>query len=123
MNSTYAQERAGAALPVDLPICRYNPRAEGLERFLGPLESAVMEIFWTEVFPLEVKTVWRKARESYRDSIALTSVLSTITRLHRKGFFSRRKNVYAYVYIARETREEFEERQIAAILESIERAA
>lgn len=123
MNSTYAQERASAALPVDLPICRYDPRASGLERFLGPLEAAIIEIVWASELPMTVKSVWKRIRTSYLDTIAYTTVMTTMARMERKGFFTHRKSGFAFMYSARETREEFEERQIAAILESIERTS
>jgi predicted transcriptional regulator len=118
--SNYAQERASATLPADLPICRYDPRKEGLERFLGPQEAAIMEIVWGEPLPLTVKTTWKRARSNYSATIAYTTIMTTMTRLFSKGFFHRGKNGLCYVYSARETREEFEERQIAAIMESLE---
>lgn len=67
---------------------------------------------------LEQKTlneVWRKGEVSVRDvvssfgdSVAYTTVMTTLDRLYKKGFLDRHKSDRAYIYKARHTRDEVE---------------
>jgi predicted transcriptional regulator len=102
-----------------LPIFPFDPRAEGLERWLGPLETAIMEALWTVDTPRTVKRLWGELHLFYKP-IAYTTVMTTMTRLWEKGMLDREKVGMSYSYITRETRAEFEERQIAAVLRSLE---
>lgn len=122
MNATYAFERAAVGpAPLPLPICTFRPEASGLERFMGPLEAAIMESVWAaRGIPVSVKATWKNIRTEYRESIAYTTVMTTMGRLRDKGFLERVKKSFAYHYTPRETRAQFEARQIAAILDSLE---
>ena len=102
-----------------LPTCTYRADRTGLERFMGPLEATIMAILWDARLPLSVKGVLRLVRDEYRGDIALTTVQTTIFRLHAKGYLERRKNGCSY-YTPRETRAQFEQRQVARIMESLE---
>jgi predicted transcriptional regulator len=72
---------------------------------LGELESAVMETLWVESQQTvnEVEERLRNKRE-----IAHTTVLTTLDRMHRKGYLTREKQAKAFVYAPRYTRDEFE---------------
>jgi len=78
------------------------PRA-GANTFLGPLETAVME------------RLWKRRRATVRDvvddlaksrSLAYTTVMTIMTRLHAKGLLLRDRDGKTYVYRPAFTREE-----------------
>ena len=120
--STFDTERA-AATGTPLPICTFNPEAHDLERFMGPLEAVIMETVWSAARPMAVKATWKILRTEYRNTIAYTTIMTTMGRLHTKGFLERRKNDIVYYYTPRETRDAFEDRQAEAILKSLGRNA
>ena len=72
---------------------------------LGELETAIMNLFWKQR-DLTVTDVEDKLRESRQ--IAHTTVLTTLDRMHRKGYLVREKQGKAFVYSARYSRDEFE---------------
>jgi predicted transcriptional regulator len=83
----------------------FRPGASGTGRVLGELESAVIEILWVEprLSVVEVETRLKATRE-----IAHTTVLTTLDRMHRKGYLSREKEGKAFLYAPAYSREEFE---------------
>ena len=83
----------------------FKPNARGAGHVLGELETAVMELLWREA-GLTVNQV--EERLQRRRKIAHTTVLTTLDRMHRKGYLTREKNRKAFVYAPRYTREEFE---------------
>ena len=83
----------------------FKPNARGAGQVLGELETAVMELLWRER-ELTVNQVEERLRQ--RRQIAHTTVLTTLDRMHRKGYLTREKSGKAFVYAPRYTREEFE---------------
>ena len=83
----------------------FKPGARGAGHVLGELESAVMEILWTE--PGQTVNVVEWQLRDKRD-IAHTTVLTTLDRMYRKGYLTREKQAKAFVYSPRYTRSEFE---------------
>jgi BlaI family transcriptional regulator, penicillinase repressor len=83
----------------------FKPNARGAGHVLGELETAVMELLWREA-GLTVNQV--EERLQRRRKIAHTTVLTTLDRMHRKGYLTREENRKAFVYAPRYTREEFE---------------
>ena len=83
----------------------FKPNARGAGHVLGELETAVMELLWREA-GLTVNQV--EERLQRRRQIAHTTVLTTLDRMHRKGYLRREKSGKAFVYAPRYTREEFE---------------
>jgi predicted transcriptional regulator len=83
----------------------FKPGARGTAHVLGELESAVMETLWAQSHQTvnEVEERLRNKRE-----IAHTTVLTTLDRMHRKGYLTREKQAKAFVYAPRYTRDEFE---------------
>lgn len=71
---------------------------------LGPLETQVMEILW-RCGECKVRDVM-KALE--RD-LAYTTVMTTLDRLFRKNFVSRRKHARAYLYVPRVTYQDWKD--------------
>ena len=83
----------------------FKPGSRGAGHVLGELESAVMELLWRE----PGQTVNRvEERLHYPRELAHTTVLTTLDRLHRKGYLLREKQGKAFVYAPRYSREEFE---------------
>jgi predicted transcriptional regulator len=83
----------------------FKPNARGAGHVLGELETAVMELLWREA-GLTVNQVEERLQQ--RRQIAHTTVLTTLDRMHRKGYLTREKKGKAFVYTPRYTREEFE---------------
>jgi len=83
----------------------FRPGARGPSHVLGELEAKVMEVFWSKASQTvnEVEDRLRNGRE-----IAHTTVLTTLDRMHRKGYLVRKKQGKAFVYSARYSQEEFE---------------
>ena len=83
----------------------FKPGARGVGHVLGELETAIMELLWREP-EQTVNQVEERLRR--RREIAHTTVLTTLDRMHRKGYLTREKRGKAFVYAPRYTREEFE---------------
>lgn len=83
----------------------FKPNARGAGHVLGELETAVMEVLWREP-ELTVNQVEERLQQ--RRQIARTTVLTTLDRMHRKGYLTREKSGKAFVYAPRYSREEFE---------------
>ncbi len=84
----------------------FKPNARGAGHVLGELQTAVMELLWSEPRGLSVNEVEKRLQR--RREIAHTTVLTTLDRMHRKGYLTREKQGKAFVYAPRYTREEFE---------------
>ena len=84
----------------------FKPNARGAGHVLGKLQTAVMELLWSELRGLSVNEV--EERLQRRREIAHTTVLTTLDRMHGKGYLTREKQGKAFVYAPRYTREEFE---------------
>jgi predicted transcriptional regulator len=70
---------------------------------LGPLERRVMEHFWANRGPATVRDV----RAKVGSGLAYTTLMTTLDRLHKKGFLDRRREGRTFVYTARQSRGEF----------------
>ncbi|MGH9966803.1 MAG: BlaI/MecI/CopY family transcriptional regulator [Pyrinomonadaceae bacterium] len=83
----------------------FKPGSRGAGHVLGELESAVMEILWSQP-EQTVNGVEERLRQ--KREIAHTTVLTTLDRMYRKGYLTREKQVKAFIYSPRYTRDEFE---------------
>ena len=83
----------------------FRPGARGAGLVLGELQTEVMEILWREP-GLTVNEVEERLRR--KRSLAHTTVLTTLDRMHASGYLLREKQGKAFVYSPRYTREEFE---------------
>ncbi len=84
----------------------FSPGKRGAAaQVLGELQTAVMEILWRES-PLAVTDVEQRLQKNRE--IAHTTVLTTLDRMHQKGFLLREKQGKAFVYSPRYSKEEFE---------------
>lgn len=81
----------------------FSPGKRGAAaQVLGELQTAVMEILWRES-PLSVTEVEQKLQK--KREIAHTTVLTTLDRMHQKGFLLREKQGKAFVYSPRYSKE------------------
>jgi predicted transcriptional regulator len=80
----------------------------------GPLEREVMEVVWRggEFAVRDVQTAL------VRD-VAYTTVMTTLDRLYKKGFVSRRSEGRAFVYTAAATRAEVAVRFTSGLLQDL----
>jgi predicted transcriptional regulator len=76
----------------------------GLTGSLGPLERRVMEYLWGRSDAASVRDV----RAAVNADLAYTTLMTTLDRLHKKGFLDRRRDGRAFVYAARQSRGEFD---------------
>ncbi|MBF6422820.1 BlaI/MecI/CopY family transcriptional regulator [Nocardia farcinica] len=74
-------------------------------RGFGVLESAVMDRLWRRAGPTTVREVFEDL--SGDRSLAYTTVLSTMTNLHRKGWLEQVRESKAFRYVPVLTREQY----------------
>jgi predicted transcriptional regulator len=92
----------------------FKPGARGAGHVLGELQTAVMELLWAAPQGLTVNEVEEMLQR--RREIAHTTVLTTLDRMHGKGYLTREKQGKAFVYAPRYTREEFERQMAQEVL-------
>src|SRR5215216_3765867 len=83
----------------------FKPNARGVKQVLGELEAEVMNLLWQQPDQSVVEVEERLRRKR---GIAHTTVLTTLDRMHRKGYLTRKKQGKAFIYSPCYTREEFE---------------
>lgn len=89
-------------LPLTL-LHRNHPAepARAVGAVLGPLETRLLELLWTQRCPATVAHIRRALPE-----LAYTTIMTTLDRLYRKGLLLRDKEGRAYAYAPRCTRAE-----------------
>jgi predicted transcriptional regulator len=92
----------------------FKSSSEILENALGALERDVMAVVWNQN-EVSVRDVCAHLRES----VAYTTVMTTMDRLFKKGLLSRRKLGRAFLYKAAATRHEIEGAVAAELVESL----
>ena len=80
-----------------------KPSEQGLGKFLGKLEFAIMEILW-QSSPLTVRQV--RERVSQERPLAYTTIMTVMGRLAEKGVLQRAKQGRAFIYRPTRSREE-----------------
>ena len=70
---------------------------------LGDLERAVMEVLWAAAGPMTAKAICDALDDR---SLAVTTVLTVLSRLEKKSMLTRRRNERAHAYQAAATRED-----------------
>jgi predicted transcriptional regulator len=94
----------------------FRPAVAGLASVLGELETTVMELLWAE--PGQTVNQVERALQRKRP-IAHTTVLTTLDRMYRKGYLTRRKQGKAFAYSPRFTAEEFKRGMAEEVLGSL----
>lgn len=74
-------------------------------RSFGELESAVMDQVWEADHPVRVRELLDQLH--YEKALALTTVLTVMERLYRKGWLAREKHGRAHEYWPTVTREDY----------------
>ena len=85
-------------------------------REFGQLESAIMEVIWSQDRPYLVREV--RERLTYGRPVAYTTVMTVMTILHGKGVLRREKHGRAWRYWPVESREEHDARLMSEVLRS-----
>ncbi|MBS2025970.1 MAG: BlaI/MecI/CopY family transcriptional regulator [Deltaproteobacteria bacterium] len=95
---------------------RLRAGKKGIELRLHDLEAAIMDVVWGRGLSRfsvgDVLTVLEKER-----SIAYTTVMTTVARLHDKGLLSREKDGKRYLYSPKVFREQFLESTARTVLD------
>ena len=74
-----------AATP-NVPVARFRPNAEGLNRWFGDTESKIMDVMWNGgLTSYTVKKMWQAVQEDHGHNVAYTTIMTTMTRLYEKG--------------------------------------
>jgi predicted transcriptional regulator len=73
-----------------------------VETALGHLERDILDRLWERAEPLPVRAL----EASFGGTLAYTTLMTTLDRLHRKGLVERQRAGRAFLYRARFTREE-----------------
>ena len=77
-------------------------------RGFGDLEAVIMHMVWDRSRPVTVRELFDELGQER--AIAYTTVMSTMDKLHRKGWLARIKDGKAYRYTATASREEYSAR-------------
>lgn len=86
---------------------------------MGPLERRIMELVWARG-ELSVRDIFR----AFEESLAYTTVMTTLDRLYQKGLLLRRLEGRAYFYAPSVSEAEFERAVARGLLaQLLERAA
>lgn len=101
----------------ELPV--FHSNRLGIRKVLGDLEAEVLELVWESGGDRGVtaRDIYEELR--LRRSIAYTTVMTTMQRLHRKGLLECDRREHAYVYQPRMDREQFIERFVGRILDDL----
>src|SRR5688572_26196000 len=89
----------------------------GLEKFLGELEMAVMEVVW-EHQPVSVAAVLSQLNSAGR-TWAYTTIMTIMSRLTTKGWLVTEKQGRALIYRAAQTRKEAEAKMAGEIVRNL----
>lgn len=89
----------------------FDIEGSGTGVFLGPTESALMELAWRQ----GDLTVKRALALLGDDSAAYTTVMTVLSRLAEKGLLRREKDGRSYRYRPTGTRTEFIERRVQRV--------
>lgn len=82
---------------------------------LGPLEQQVMEHLWERGRPARVRDV----HDSFGASLAYTTLMTTLDRLHKKGLLERSKQGRAFVYAPQVSREALRRGLLGRLLDGL----
>src|SRR5690348_4105922 len=97
-------------------IRRIRPQRTGVRAPLGALEQAVMRCLW-ECGDADCGAAEVQQRLTAKERpVALTTVLTTLDRLHDKGIVRRERTGKAYRYAAALSEEQLQQRIVAGVL-------
>lgn len=95
----------------------YHPHRKGMEKVLGPMESAIMEVMWGKN-RATAKEIFETLNEGKRSSISIL-----LQRLCEKGLLYREQEVAKggkrYMYFVKVDKETFERHVVEIIIDSL----
>lgn len=83
---------------------------------LGSLETEVMERLWAAAQPVPVRELVNEMNAGRPAPLAYTTVMSTMAKLHRKGWLDRTRSGKQYLYETHESRDGYTARIMAEAL-------
>jgi len=95
---------------------RFNPSSSKSKKVLGPLEGDIMEVVWQQG-PTTVSAVHKTLREN--KDIAYTTVMTTMSRLAKKGLLDQDRSSASYVYSAALSKAAFDKYVVAGIIRAL----
>ena len=98
----------------------FDPHAQGPAVFLGPLESAVMEIVW-RLGQAGVKQVLFHLGD--RRERAYNTIMTALTRLTDKGLLRRERQGRSFTYVPLQSREAFLRERLGLVRDCLRRHA
>ena len=93
---------------------------KGAGTVLGPLESEVMEVVWSEGEPVSVARV-HEVLDRPRKALAYSTIKAVLSNLAAKGYLRKRSRGRSNVFAAVQTRDEFRRRLVTEVLGSLVR--
>ncbi len=101
----------------EIPL--FRPEKQGLEKLLGELEAAIMELIWSK--GVQANVTVREVHEELAEEkqLAYTTVMTVMGNLAKKGFLKAEKSGLAYLYSPASTKEEFLERAVGKIIDEL----
>lgn len=98
------------------------PQKQGLERWMGPTQAAIMDYLWEQSTPSTIPDIHDHLRRVYRADLAYTTVGATLARLVQDGLVIKAHHLdsKAHLYVAPESRAVYEERRVRKVLASIQ---
>lgn len=100
------------------PYPMFHKSGEGLGKFLGELELAVMEIIWAREQVVSVSDIMTALHAQGR-MLAYTSVMTVMNRLTEKGWLIAEKQSKAYSYRATQSREAAEATAVGEVVRTL----
>lgn len=91
----------------DLNLPVFRPGKKGLQKTLGSLETRVMDVIWDAEEAVSVEKVRSELEERGKKS-AYTTIMTTMSRLFKKGLLQREMRGKAYYYTPAVSRQELD---------------
>jgi predicted transcriptional regulator len=95
-----------------------NRNAKGLEKFLGELELAVMNVVWDRE-PVTVSDVLVILHQEEKRQLAYTTVMTIMSRLTEKSWLVAEKQGRAFSYRAVHSRQEAEAAAVTSVVRAL----
>ena len=96
----------------------FRPGEDGLQQTLGALEAQVMNAIWDAGGEVAVEQV-RQSLEDSGKKAAYTTVMTTMSRLHKKGLLNREMRGKAYLYTAAVSRKDLDTSVIKQVIDGL----
>jgi predicted transcriptional regulator len=100
-----------------VPFVLHGFRRPGalLEDALGPLERGILELLWAQADALSVRAL----SDAFKGTLAYTTLMTTLDRLHRKGLVERERAGRAFLYRARVSRQQLQSGVATDVIEAM----